>query len=133
MEGYYLMPHPPIIVPNIGKGEELKLYQTSLACYDIAQEIATKEPETIIIVTPHGPMFSDAISISDGEDISGDFRRFQCFDIKVDVKLDMEFNEVLLKLSKMNKFLLSLLIENYYEPMDVPLNWIMEHWFLYIL
>lgn len=44
MEGYYLMPHPPIIVPNIGKGEELKLYQTSLACYDIAQEIATKEP-----------------------------------------------------------------------------------------
>ena len=83
MEGYYLMPHPPIIVPNIGKGEELKLYQTSLACYDIAQEIATKEPETIIIVTPHGPMFSDAISISDGEDISGDFRRFQCFDIKI--------------------------------------------------
>lgn len=100
MEGYYLMPHPPIIVPSIGKGEELKLYQTSLACYDIAQEIATKEPETIIIVTPHGPMFSDAISISDGEDISGDFRRFQCFDIKVDVKLDMEFNEVLLKLSQ---------------------------------
>ena len=133
MEGYYLMPHPPIIVPNIGKGEELKLYQTSLACYDIAQEIATKEPETIIIVTPHGPMFSDAISISDGEDISGDFRRFQCFDIKVDVKLDMEFNEVYLNYPKMNKFLLSLLIENYYEPMDVPLNWIMEHWFLYIL
>lgn len=28
---FYLMPHPPIIIPAIGKGEELKLYKTTLA------------------------------------------------------------------------------------------------------
>ncbi len=103
MEAYYLMPHPPIIVPNIGKGEELKLYKTSLACYDIAKEIADIQPETIIVITPHGPMFSDAIAISDGEMISGDFRRFQCFEIEIEASLDTEFNEVLLQLSQQMK------------------------------
>ena len=57
MEGYYLMPHPPIIVPNIGKGEELRLYETSLTFHEVAQEIASIKPETIIMITPHGPMF----------------------------------------------------------------------------
>lgn len=100
MEGYYLMPHPPIIVPNIGKGEDLKLYQTSLAFHNISQEIASIEPETIIVITPHGPMFSDAISVSEGEAISGDFRRFQCYDISIQAALDMEFNEELFKLAQ---------------------------------
>ena len=62
---FYLMPHPPIIIPAIGKGEELKLYKTTLACNQIAEEISKLKPQTIIIITPHGPMFSDAICILD--------------------------------------------------------------------
>ena len=26
--GYYLMPHPPLIIPSIGKGEEEKIQST---------------------------------------------------------------------------------------------------------
>ena len=25
--GYYLMPHPPLIIPSIGKGENTKYYK----------------------------------------------------------------------------------------------------------
>lgn len=90
--GYYLMPHPPIIIPDIGKGEEKKIEDTSLACNQIGREIADIKPDTIIIITPHATMFSDAIAISDEERISGDLSQFRCTNIKMDMPIDKEFN-----------------------------------------
>ena len=90
--GYYLMPHPPIIIPDIGKGQEKKIESTSLACNKIGREIADIKPDTIIIITPHATMFSDAISISDEERISGDLSQFRCTNIKMDIPVDKEFN-----------------------------------------
>lgn len=92
MLGYYLMPHPPIIIPDIGKGEEKKIEETSLACNKIGREVADIKPDTIIIITPHATMFSDAISISDEEKISGDLSQFRCTNIKMDIPIDKEFN-----------------------------------------
>ncbi|WP_187296163.1 hypothetical protein [Tepidibacter mesophilus] len=34
------------------------------------------KPDTIIIVTRHGPLFSDAVILSDGEHIYGDLSKF---------------------------------------------------------
>lgn len=92
ISGYYLMPHPPIIIPDIGKGEEKKIEATSLACNDIGREIADIKPDTIIIITPHGTMFSDAIAISDEEIISGDLGQFRCTNIKMNIPIDKQFN-----------------------------------------
>lgn len=90
--GYYLMPHPPIIIPDIGKGEEKKIEATSLACNKIGREIADMKPERIIVITPHATMFSDAIAISDEERITGDLSQFRCSNIKMDIPIDKEFN-----------------------------------------
>jgi len=90
--GYYLMPHPPIIIPDIGKGEEKKIEDTSFACNQIGREIADIKPDTIIIITPHATMFSDAIAISDEERISGDLSQFRCTNIKMEMQIDKEFN-----------------------------------------
>lgn len=90
--GYYLMPHPPIIIPDIGKGEEKNIEATSLACNAIGREIADIKPDTIIIITPHATMFSDAIAISDEETISGDLSQFRCTNIKMNIPIDKEFN-----------------------------------------
>ncbi|PRR81157.1 AmmeMemoRadiSam system protein A [Clostridium vincentii] len=90
--GYYLMPHPPIIIPDIGKGEEKKIEKTSNACNKIGGEIAILKPETIVLITPHGTMFSDAIAISDENGIAGDLSNFGCSNIKMDIPIDREFN-----------------------------------------
>ena len=86
------MPHPPIVIPDIGKGEEKKIESTSLACNKIGKEIADLKPETIVIITPHATMFSDAIAISDEERISGDLSQFRCTNIKMEIQIDKEFN-----------------------------------------
>lgn len=100
IKGAYLMPHPPIIIPQIGKGEELKLYQTTISCLEIGEEIAKIKPDTIILISPHGPMFSDAIAISDEERISGSLHRFNCQQVNMDLKIDYPFNKELLRLCK---------------------------------
>lgn len=74
--GYYLLPHPPIVLPEVGKGEENKIDSTKAALDRIGQEIAGKAPKVIILITPHGTMFQDAISLSYEDTIFGDMARF---------------------------------------------------------
>ena len=41
IEGYYLLPHPPIVIPEVGKGRR-KIRDTSNSMDTIAKEIAGK-------------------------------------------------------------------------------------------
>ncbi len=82
----YLFPHPPIIVDDIGQGEEKKAINTINGVKTLAKDIGEKSPPTIIIITPHGPLFSDAISISMEDELKGDYRKFGYWDIKLQFK-----------------------------------------------
>lgn len=77
LQGFYLLPHPPIVVPEVGKGEEKKISTTSESFESIGKEIGEKAPETIVIITPHGTMFQDAIALSYEDEIAGDLRQFR--------------------------------------------------------
>jgi AmmeMemoRadiSam system protein A len=57
-------------------GEELKAAATISGMESIALDIKEKAPDTIIIITPHGPLFSDANSIAVEESLKGDFGQF---------------------------------------------------------
>ncbi|MCC3863699.1 AmmeMemoRadiSam system protein A [Terrisporobacter petrolearius] len=93
---YYLMPHPPLIIPSVGKGQEREIQNTIDACNQVGEEISKLEPETVVIITPHGTMFSDALAISNEEHIKGDFSQFREFDTYIEGRIDKEFNEVLI-------------------------------------
>lgn len=72
----YIFPHPPIIIPEIGRGEEKDALKTIEGVNHLAQEIAGRKPDTIILITPHGPVFSDAVCISIESKLYGDFEQF---------------------------------------------------------
>lgn len=74
--GGYLFPHPPILIEEIGRGEELKAAKTIAGIEQLVSDIKDREPSTIILITPHGPVFRDGISISTEEKLAGDFSRF---------------------------------------------------------
>lgn len=94
---HYIMPHPPIAVAEVGKGEEKKIQKTIDACIEISKDIAEKKPETIIIITPHGPLFRDAVAIMNSESIEGDFRNFNTPNVSFQVNIDRETSNNLLK------------------------------------
>lgn len=75
MEGY-LMPHPPVLIPEIGKGKENECEKTLRALNTIGRRIETLKPKTIVFISPHGPVFSDGIGISYMETLNGSFKNF---------------------------------------------------------
>ena len=77
----YLMPHPPIIIKEIGKGEEKKLGETIKSMEYIAEDVRQKRPDTIIVITPHGPVFRDAVALSYESSLIGTLERFNAGNI----------------------------------------------------
>ena len=49
----FITPHPPIILEEIGRGEEKKAQATIDGMNKVAEEIARIKPKTIAFVTPH--------------------------------------------------------------------------------
>ena len=41
---YYLMPHPPLIIPEVGRGQEKVIQKTIDACNKIGEECPSKPP-----------------------------------------------------------------------------------------
>lgn len=98
--GYYLMPHPPIIIPEVGKGEACKIKETRDACLSIGNEINRLAPETIVVITPHGPVFSDAIALSHERVIAGSLAKFGASSVKMELDTDLELTEKIMSLAK---------------------------------
>ncbi|MDR2162451.1 MAG: AmmeMemoRadiSam system protein A [Clostridiales Family XIII bacterium] len=84
----YLLPHPPLIVPGVGAGDEIP--DTRAAFGRVAAEITELAPETVIYVTPHSCMYGDYIHISPGAGAVGDFGQFRARGIKLSVEYDEE-------------------------------------------
>ena len=58
------------------------------------------KPETIIVITPHATMFSDAIAISNEDKIKGNLIKFRDFETNMELEIDKEFNNELLNFCK---------------------------------
>ncbi|XMB85222.1 AmmeMemoRadiSam system protein A [Mycoplasmatota bacterium WC44] len=102
---YYAMPHPPIIIPEVGRGQEEKIKETSDACNKVADEISNIEPDTIIIVTPHGPVFGDAIALSYESKIKGNLGKFRASDIAYELDINLGLTKKIMDYSKSENIL----------------------------
>ena len=58
-----LSPHPPIIIPEVGRGEEKDAEATIRAMEELGTVFASADHDTLIVFTPHGLVFGDAVSI----------------------------------------------------------------------
>ena len=87
--GAYALPHPPLIIPQIGKGEEKKIQRTVEAYDQAAREIASWEPETLVIISPHAVMYQDYIHIAPGERAFGSFESFGYAGVGIGVSCDL--------------------------------------------
>lgn len=74
--GRFILPHPPIAVPEIGGDQAKKLIKTLDGFTAVGQRIAALKPRTILILTPHGPDFTDHFYVPDTRRVSGDLAAF---------------------------------------------------------
>ena len=88
--GAFMVPHPPMIVPEVGRGSEKSVEETTRSYVRVAAEIAELKPETIIITSPHSVMYADYFHISPGAGAKGSFSGFGAPNVKFDMEYDME-------------------------------------------
>ena len=86
----FMVPHPPMIVPEIGRGGEAQIKETTRAYMQVAEEIAALKPETIIITSPHSVMYADYFHVSPGRRVKGSFADFRAGRVKFEEVYDEE-------------------------------------------
>lgn len=122
MINYFLMPHPPIIIPEVGKGEENKVINTVNACKLVGEKVEKLEAETIIIISPHGVAFKDAISIITSSSIEGDLRRFGVNNLSLNYEIDLELTNKIIQYANKDNILVAELDEKTIVNYNIPLE-----------
>jgi AmmeMemoRadiSam system protein A len=85
-----LSPHPPIIIPEVGRGEERKASATIRAMDTLGKEFASGDYDTLVVITPHGLVLRDAVSIRGDSTLEGDFGGFGARSVNLTVENDLE-------------------------------------------
>ena len=86
----YAVPHPPLAMPEVGRGQERAIQDTLDAYREVARRIAAHAPETVVVVSPHAPLFRDCFHLSTGDFDRGDMGRFGAWDSSMTVQYDGE-------------------------------------------
>ena len=95
----YTLPHPPLAIPAIGRGQESGISKTVAAFEEVAADIAAIKPETIVYITPHSTMYADHFHISPGNEATGDFARFGVSSVKLQTPYDKALAEQITRIA----------------------------------
>ena len=70
------VPHPPLIISEIGKENLDKLSKTLKSYKYLEQELYNSKPDIIIIISPHSKINEDAFTINQQPELKVDFKEF---------------------------------------------------------
>ena len=95
----YLLPHAPVFIDKVGGPQTDKVQKTINAFKEVEKEIKSLNPDLIIMISPHGPIFSDAIAIYDLNAYEGDMKQFGEYTLHFHANKDAVFIKKLVERS----------------------------------
>ncbi|OQB06429.1 MAG: hypothetical protein BWY19_00240 [bacterium ADurb.Bin212] len=125
------LPHPPIMVPQIGGANSAKCQETGKAFDTICQIAEKSEIETLVIISPHTSIHPNEMTVSFNNFACGDFSAFDKADIKIRKEIDVDLAENIYKISKKMSIPTRLLEQDNCYNIDhasmVPLLFLEDH------
>ena len=85
-----IAPHPPIMVPEVGREAIADVRASIEAMSDLTQRVIVSGAETVVLISPHAPLESDTFVAYDGPQLYGDFAMFRAPTATVHAELDDE-------------------------------------------
>lgn len=117
-----ITPHPPIIIPEIGQGNLHKVQKTIQAFLQLEKQLIEAQPDTLVIISPHGPVELECFNILGNPILSGDFGQFGHATIHLEFRNDLELAQKLQKAASRQKIPLFLIESGHLDHgMLVPL------------
>lgn len=88
IQGMFIMPHPPILISELGKGREKEAQKTLQGMEGIIRKIKAIHPDTLVLITPHGEVHQNHLTFLEGETVTGNLAEFGYGNIALTKKLD---------------------------------------------
>ena len=95
--GAVIVPHPPLIIPTVGRGREREVQATIDAYRAAARQAADWKPEVLIVTSPHQIMYADYFHIAPGQGAIGDMSAFGAGQTKLGVEYDAQLRDELIR------------------------------------
>ncbi len=126
----FMVPHPPLIIPEVGCGREKMIQETIDAYHLIGKEIASLKPDLIILSSPHAMMYSDYFSILPVNHYTGSFERFGASQLSFSEVGDKEFIDCVQNIAKEENFPMGVIPNDSYldHGSMVPLYFIRKYY-----
>ncbi|HEC21202.1 MAG TPA: AmmeMemoRadiSam system protein B [Candidatus Peregrinibacteria bacterium] len=91
-----IAPHPPIIVPAVGK-EQVKITEkTVLGLLRLTEEIGEMKPEVVVVISPHGVIQLGGVSVRNPKDekgFYGNLSQFGCEEVEMEFPVERKLTE----------------------------------------
>jgi len=85
-----IAPHPPIMVPEVGREAIAEVRASIDAMRELTTRIVESGAETVVLVSPHAPLDARAFVAYKDAELHGDFANFRAPDARVEAPLDEE-------------------------------------------
>ncbi|MGB9886584.1 MAG: AmmeMemoRadiSam system protein A [Moorellales bacterium] len=85
-----LVPHPPVMVPEVGGVEAKGVRSTAQALQQVGARLARLAPEVLVFITPHGPLARDVVFVAGGRELTGDLGAFGAPQVSFRLANDLE-------------------------------------------
>lgn len=95
--GAVLTPHPPVLLPEVGRGQEKEVAATGQAMAAAAAEAAGWDPEVLIVSSPHTILYGDYFHIAPGCGAAGDMASFGAPQVQIEVQYDVPLRDEIVK------------------------------------
>mgnify|MGYP003876374855 CR=1 FL=1 len=82
-----LFPHAPVLVPEVGRGEEERVGQTRAALDRMVADLLSLFPQQAVLVSPHGPHFPGKTAFPHKDPLEGDLAYFRAPGSRVSLPL----------------------------------------------
>lgn len=97
MLGAVVFPHPPVLLPEVGKGREREISSTGHAMAEAAGEVARWNPDVLIIASPHTVLYGDYFHIAPGSGAVGSMGAFGAPQVRLEVGYDAPVREEIVR------------------------------------
>ncbi len=121
-------PHPPFLIPTIGKDAITSLEKTKQAMERLEQDLYVTKPNVILIISPHGSLFPESFSLNAHTHFVSSFHEFGDLVTKKQWRGSPEVAATISHHTKEHKFPLQLISQEQIDHgSSIPLTYLTEH------
>lgn len=85
------VPHPPVMVPEIGRGQEREITATIEAMKKLSVRLAECHPDILLVISPHGISFPNAMGVATSNFSEGNFEMWGVRGLNFHFENDLQF------------------------------------------